>query len=314
VGLSHRAFDPGVPCEVMKVVLTGGTGFLGSALAESLAAGGHDVVSLSRTAGGTYKGVRHLAVPNGYSEIDGADAVVNLAGAGIADERWTPARKAVLLQSRVSVTRALVDACARAAVKPKVLVSGSAIGYYGSSLDAHFDESSPAGGDFLAQLCASWEQEARAIEPLGIRCVLIRTGLVLGRNGGLLKKMAPPFRKFVGGPVGSGRQWMSWIHLDDWIALVRLAITTDAIRGPFNLVAPAPVTNREFSHALGRALHRPSLMPLPEFAVRLMFGELADGALLASQNVEPKVARAAGYQFLQPDAQKALNEIYSRLR
>jgi uncharacterized protein (TIGR01777 family) len=304
----------------MKIVITGGTGFLGSALAESLAqAGGpavsthagHDVVSLSRVAGGTYKGVRHLSGASGYSEIDGADAVVNLAGAGIADQRWTPARKAILLQSRVSVTRAVVESCTRAASKPKVLISGSAIGYYGSSLDARFDESSPAGADFLAQLCANWEHEARAVEALGIRCVLIRTGLVLGRTGGLLKKMAPPFRMFAGGPVGSGRQWMSWIHLDDWIGLVRLAITNDAVRGPLNLVAPAPVTNREFSHALGRALHRPSVMPLPEFAVRLMFGELADGTLLASQNVAPKVAREAGYQFRYSEVQQALNVVFS---
>jgi len=291
---------------VVKVVITGGTGFLGSALAESLAAQGHDVVSLSRVAGGTYKGVRHVPVPGGYSEIDGADAVVNLAGAGIADQRWTPARRSILLQSRVSVTRAVVDACARAVTKPRVLISGSAIGYYGSSLDAVFDESSPAGADFLAQLCASWEQEARAVEPLGVRCVLIRTGLVLGRTGGLLKKMAPPFRMFVGGPIGSGKQWMSWIHIDDWIGIVKMAISNDAVHGPVNLVAPAPVTNREFSHALGRALHRPSVMPLPEFAVRLMFGEMADGALLASQNVEPAAARSSGYQFKYSAVQEAL--------
>lgn len=294
----------------MKIVVTGGTGFLGSALAESLAAEGHDVVSLSRAAGGTYKGVRHLAGPAGYSEIDGADAVINLAGAGIADERWTTTRKAILLNSRVAVTRAVVDACARAAVRPKVLISGSAIGYYGSSLDARFDESSPAGADFLGQLCASWEQEARAVEPLGVRCVMIRTGLVLGPNGGLLKKMAPPFKMFVGGPVGSGQQWMSWIHIDDWIAMVKMAISNSAIRGPINLVAPAPVTNREFSHALGRALNRPSIMPLPEFAVRLMFGELADGALLASQNVAPTIATANGFQFKYSSLQAALDRVF----
>lgn len=294
----------------MKCVITGGTGFLGTSLAESLAADGHDVVALSRTAGGTYKGVRHLTVPGGYSEIDGAGAVINLTGAGIADERWTAARKAVLRDSRLSVTHAVAEACARAASKPKVLISGSATGYYGSSLDARFDESSPAGTDFLAQLCASWEQEARAVETPGIRCVLIRTGLVLGRTGGLLKKMAPPFKMFVGGPVGSGRQWMSWIHLDDWIGMVRLAIADDAIRGPMNLVAPQPVTNREFSHALGHALHRPSVMPLPEFAVRLMFGELADATLLASQHVTPAAA-SASYQFKFPALREALGDIYS---
>jgi len=250
-------------------------------------------------------------VPTGYGEIDGAGAVINLAGAGIADQRWTEIRKSILLQSRLSVTRAVVEACARATAKPSVLISGSAIGYYGSSLDARFDESSPGGDDFLARLCVSWEQEARDVEALGIRCVLARTGLVLGRTGGLLKKMAPPFKMFAGGPVGSGRQWMSWIHLDDWIALVRLAIANDAIRGPVNLTAPAPVTNREFSRALGHALHRPSALPLPEFAVRLMFGEMADGALLASQNVDAGVARRIGYSFKHPNLDNALRAIYT---
>jgi uncharacterized protein (TIGR01777 family) len=295
----------------MKIVVTGGTGFLGSALAESLAAEGHDVVSVSRVAGGAYKGVRYLSGPSGYAEIDGADAVVNLAGAGIADRRWSLARKDVLLSSRIGVTSAVAGACARAARKPKALISGSAIGYYGSSSSDRFDESSPAGADCLGDLCAKWEAAARAVEASGVRCVLIRTGLVLGRNGGLLKKMAPPFKMFVGGPVGSGRQWMSWIHLDDWIGLVRLAITNDAIRGPVNLVAPNPVTNREFSKALGRALHRPSVMPLPELVVRMIFGELADGALLASQHVTPRVALSAGYRFRYSDVQQALNEVFS---
>lgn len=290
----------------MKIVITGGTGFLGSALGESLASAGHDVVSISRSAGGTYKGVRHLSGPAGYAEIDGADAVINLAGAGIADKRWTATRKDVLVSSRIGVTSAVVGACARAAVKPKVLISGSAIGFYGSSLGDRFDESSPAGADFLGQLCAQWEAAARAVEASGVRCVLIRTGLVLGPNGGLLKQMAPPFKMFVGGPLGSGRQWMSWIHLDDWIAMVTLAISDETIRGPVNLVAPTPVTNKEFSTALGRALHRPSVMPLPEFVLRAIFGEMADGALLASQHVTPRVASAAGYTFKHSAVQEAL--------
>lgn len=295
----------------MKIVITGGTGFLGSALAESLASEGNDVVSISRHAGGTYKGVRHLSGPAGYSEINGADAIVNLAGAGIADQRWTPARKDALLSSRIAVTSAVVGACARATVKPKVLISGSAIGYYGSSMGQEFDEQSRPGADFLAQLCVRWEEAARGVETHGVRCVLARTGLVLGPGGGLLKKMAPPFKMFVGGRVGSGNQWMSWIHLDDWIGIVRLAIADDTIRGPINLVAPKPVTNREFSAALGRALHRPSIMPLPEFAVRLMFGEMADGALLASQHVTPTVALSAGYRFKQPGLHDALAEVFS---
>lgn len=290
----------------MKIILTGGTGFLGSALAETLAADGHDVVALSRAAGGTYKGVRHAPMPAGFGEIDGAGAVINLAGAGIADARWTPARKALLLESRLAVTRGVVDACEKAAVRPKVLVSGSAIGYYGSSLDATFEEASPAGADFLGQLCAAWEAEARRVELLGMRCVLVRTGLVLGPNGGLLKKMVPPFRMFVGGPVGSGRQWMSWIQLDDWVALVRSMLTDEAVRGPVNLVAPAPVTNRDFAHALGRVLHRPSVVPLPAFVVRAMFGELADGALLASQRVVSTQPLVRGFAFQSGDVDRAL--------
>lgn len=291
----------------MKVVITGGTGFLGSALAESLAADSHDVAVLSRFSGGAYRGVRFAPLAHAAAEIDGADAVVNLAGAGIADRRWTAARKAELRQSRTSVTRAMVAAIANAVMKPRVLVSGSAIGYYGSSLDASFDESSPAGRDFLAELCAEWEREAFAAEAC-TRVVVIRTGLVLGRHGGLLKKMVPPFRMFVGGPVGSGRQWMSWIQLDDWVALVKRAIASESVRGPVNLVAPAPVTNRAFSTALGRVLRRPSLLPLPEFVIRGIFGELADGALLASQNVRSKTALLGAYTFSSPVLQAALEK------
>lgn len=290
----------------MRIVITGGTGFLGSALAESLAARGHDVVVLSRSAGGTYKGVRYATLNAAAAEIDGADAVVNLAGAGIADTRWTPARKATLLDSRVSITRTVVAACAQAARRPRVLISGSAVGYYGSSLDARFDESSPAGTDFLGQLCAAWEAEARAVEPLGVRCVIIRTGLVLGPHGGLLKKMVPPFKMFVGGPVGSGRQWMSWILRDDWVAMVESLLADDTTSGPVNLVGPAPVTNRDFSHALGRALHRPSVMPLPAFVVRTIFGELADGALLASQHVHSSTPFVRSFAFKSATVEDAL--------
>jgi uncharacterized protein (TIGR01777 family) len=294
----------------MKIVITGGTGFLGSALAESLATDGHQVVALSRSAGGSYKGVRYVSGPAGYDEIDGSDAVVNLAGAGIADARWTDERKKLLLESRVSVTNAVVAACARASAKPKVLVSGSGVGYYGSSTDARFDESSPAGTDFLAQVCVQWEAAARNVESSGVRCVLSRTGLVLGPNGGLLRKMERPFRSFVGGPVGSGNQWMSWVHIDDWIGIVRFGITNDAIRGPVNVVAPAPVTNKEFSKALGKAIRRPSALSLPEIVARTIFGEMADGALLASQHASPKVATSAGYQFKYSTVEQALRQIY----
>ena len=260
---------------------------------------------LSRFAGGTYQGVRHVRAhvannrfdPPVITEISSADAVINLAGAGIADARWTPARKAILRESRLSVTRALAAAIRDAATPPSVFISGSAIGVYGSDLNATFSESSEAGTDFLATLCADWEQAALEDTSHRTRVVLLRTGLVLARDGGLLAKLRTPFLFFVGGPVGSGAQWMSWIHRDDWIGLVRWAMNTPNVRGPLNAVAPAPVTNRDFSKALGRALSRPSLLPMPAFALRMMFGEMADGALLASQRVSLSVALAGGYPF-----------------
>jgi uncharacterized protein len=298
----------------MRVVVTGGTGFIGRALCAALAAEGHDVVVLSRFAGGTYLNVRHVRTQviqdtfelQGAAEIDGADAVINLAGAGIADARWSPARKALLRNSRLSVTRAVVTAIRNAAKPPSVLISGSAIGIYGSDLNATFDESSPAGQDFLAQLCADWEAAAGAADSEKTRVVLLRTGLVLAKDGGLLSKLKPPFKFFAGGPTGSGRQWMSWIHRDDWIGMVRWAMTSPAVRGPLNAVAPNPVTNREFSTAFGKALRRPSLFPLPAFVLRIMFGELADVALLASQKVAPRVATAGGFAFKYSNVDAAL--------
>lgn len=298
----------------MKIVVTGGTGFIGRALCAQLAADGHDVAVLSRFAGGTYMGVRHVRAhvtqgrfnTEGVAEIAGADAVINLAGAGIADGRWTETRKSILRESRLSITRAVVTAIREAATPPQVFMSGSAIGFYGSDLNARFTESSPAGHDFLGQLCADWEHAA--MDASGDRCrvVLLRTGLVLARDGGLLSKVKPPFQFFVGGPTGSGQHWMSWIHRDDWIAMVRWALITPTVQGPLNAVAPTPVTNRVFSTALGKALHRPSLFPVPAAVLRVIFGELADGALLASQNVTPGVAMSGGFAFTYPDIDSAL--------
>lgn len=303
----------------MKVVVTGGTGFIGRALCAALVANSHDVVVLSRFSGGTYQGIRHARAQvnrdasgiyryesQGVAEINGADAVINLAGAGIADARWTPARKALLRESRLSTTHALVDAIRRAAHPPSVFLSGSAIGYYGSDFSATFEESSPSGSDFLAQLCADWERAALEADSELCRVVLLRTGLVLANDGGVLAKLKPPFKLFVGGPTGSGLHWTSWIHRDDWIAMVRWAIATPSVRGPLNAVAPGAVTNKDFSSALGRALHRPSALPMPAFALRLMFGELADGALLASQRVVPAKAQSGGFAFNYADVDSAM--------
>jgi uncharacterized protein (TIGR01777 family) len=290
----------------MKIVVTGGTGFLGRPLTERLAADGHEVVVLSRHAGGAYKDVRYATMPSATAEIANADAVVNLAGAGLADSKWTPARKAVLRESRLKTTRTVVDAIAAAPDRPRVLVSGSAVGFYGNHADAPQTESSPAGTDFLAQLCVDWEHAADAAGAHGARVVKLRTGLALGPGGGLLAKMAPPFRFFVGGPLGDGRQWMSWVHVDDWVDAVRHAIIEPRVVGPLNVAAPHPVPNAEFARALGRVLHRPSLFPVPAFVLRTLFGEMADGAILASQQVLPECLQRTGFSFKYPTVDAAL--------
>jgi uncharacterized protein (TIGR01777 family) len=290
----------------MKIVVTGGTGFLGRPLTERLAADGHEVVVLSRHAGGAYKDIRYVTMPSATAEIANADAVVNLAGAGLADSKWTPARKAVLRESRLHTTRAVVDAIAATPDRPRVLVSGSAVGFYGDHADAPQTESSPAGTDFLAVLCADWERAADAAGAHGTRVVKLRTGLALGPGGGLLARMAPPFKFFVGGPLGDGRQWMSWVHVDDWVNAVRAAIRDPRIVGPLNVVAPQPVPNAEFARTLGRVLHRPSLFPVPAFVLRAIFGEMADGAILASQQVVPACLQQTGFRFTYPQLEDAL--------
>lgn len=298
----------------MRLVVTGGTGFLGRALVRALAADGHDVVVLSRHArSGSDQDARVRTVawqPDGTagawaSEIDGADAVVNLAGAGIADRRWTAARKREIRESRVLATRSVVAALGAAARRPAVLVSGSAIGYYGVSPTHAFDEDSPAGYDFLADTCALWEQEARAAQALGCRVVLVRTGVALAPDGGALAKMLPPFRWFVGGQIGDGRQWMSWIDRDDWIALVKFAIADARVSGPLNAVAPEPTTNRGFSKVVARALHRPCWLTVQPLALKIGFGEMATAMLLNGQHVEPARAVELGFVFRYPTLPEA---------
>jgi uncharacterized protein (TIGR01777 family) len=233
------------------------------------------------------------------------DAVVNLAGESIADGRWTDARKRAIRESRVEATRALVAAMRTASPRPRVLVSGSAIGFYGDTGDAEVDESTPAGTGFLADVCRAWEAEATKAEPLDIRVVRARFGIILGPDGGALARMLLPFRAFVGGPIGSGRQWMSWVQRDDAIGLVRTAIENEALSGPLDVTAPAPVRNADFARTLGHVLERPAVVPTPAFALRLALGEMAS-MLLTGQRVLPAAALAAGYAFRHPELEGAL--------
>jgi uncharacterized protein (TIGR01777 family) len=241
--------------------------------------------------------------------VQAADVVINLAGEGIADKRWSPARKEAIRHSRIQATRALTDTLLEA-VRPAVFISGSAIGIYGDCGEEAVTEAHAPGTDFLASVCVDWEAAAKAIADR-TRVVLLRTGIVLERDGGALPQMALPFRFFAGGPIGSGRQYMSWIHRDDWVGMVTWAMENETVVGPINLTAPAPVRNVDFARALGRALGRPSFMPAPAFALRLAVGEMADIALLSSQRVIPDVAASGGFEFRHRDAGEALRSIYA---
>jgi uncharacterized protein (TIGR01777 family) len=304
-----------------RSVIAGGSGLLGRAITARLLAAGHRVVVLgrsgaARTASSEAR-IEHVtwrpdgSVGEWARALEGAEVVVNLSGAGIADARWTASRKAILESSRMLSTTSLVKAIEACEAKPRVFVQGSAVGYYGASLDSRpRDESAPPGTDFLGDLSQRWEAAAAPIEQLGCRLVIARTGVVLDRAGGALPKMALPFRLFVGGPVGSGRQALSWIHRDDWTRLVCWLIERPEAKGAFNVCAPAPVTNREFSRALGRALHRPNWAPVPAFVLRTIFGEMADAMLLSGQWVIPARALNLGFEFGYPTIDSALRELW----
>jgi uncharacterized protein (TIGR01777 family) len=308
----------------MKIVIAGGSGFLGTPLAWTWAEEGHDVRILTRAlpvgqaqheSGTGRPGITRVGWrPDGTAatvgqELERADAVINLAGESIADGRWTTTRKDTLRNSRLRATRSLVEALAATREPPHTFVSSSAIGYYGDrGADLLTEEASP-GDDFIARLCVEWEHEAmRAARP-GIRVVPLRTGLVLERSGGALAKMVPPFRACAGGQLGSGRQYMSWVHRLDWIELVRFIVDMRTIEGPVNATAPHPVTNAQFSHALGHALRRPSMMRVPAFVLKLMLGELAE-SLLTGQRVTPGKALGHGYHFRYPEIEIAFRGIF----
>ena len=309
----------------MRIVIAGGTGFLGSPLAEGYAEEGHDVRVLTRAlpdgesrhdSGTGVPGVTRVGWrPDGQtrawaSVLDGADAVVNLAGTGIGERRWTAQRKALIHDSRIIPTRSLAAAIASAAVPPPVFISASGVNYYGAANGELKTERSAAGDDFLARLCQGWEAEAANAGSPAIRVVVIRSGVVLERTGGALTQMMLPFRFFAGGPMGSGRQYLSWIHRIDWIEMVRWIIDTPAIAGPVNVTAPVPVTQRQFARALGRAMRRPALVPAPSFALKVILGEMAGPLVLGGQRAIPQCALSHGFHFRYPEIDLAFRGIF----
>jgi uncharacterized protein (TIGR01777 family) len=300
----------------MRVFVTGASGFIGRALIPRLQRDGHTVVAWVRSParargllGAEVELVQADAAPDALvGAIERADAVVNLAGEPLMGGRWTAARRAVLEESRIALTEQLVRAMAGAKTRPRVFVSGSAVGYYGDRADERLTEASSAGDDFLARLCRRWERAAQDAERLAARVVLLRTGVVLGRAGGALAQMLPPFQLGVGGPVGSGTQYLPWIHLHDLVKIIAVALVDDRYRGPVNGVAPEQATSRTFARALGRALHRPALLPVPTLALKAIFGEAAT-VLLASQRVEPRALEQREFAFDFPSLDAALQDI-----
>ncbi len=293
----------------MKILIVGGTGLIGRALAGALAADGHEVIALSRADGATVAGASYvrwdpIEGPLAPEVLDGADAVVNLAGAPLQSGRWSESRKRELWDSRIGTTQRLVESLADSGVA--TLVSGSAVGYYGSGGDQELTEDSPAGTDFLADMASAWEAAAMQAAPrAGMRVVLLRTGVVLSRAGGALPVVARPVKLGAGGPIGGGRQWVPWIHLDDVVGIVRLALTDTAITGPINAVSPSPVRQADFARAIGKVLGRPAVVPTPAFVLRAAMGEMATLAL-DGQRVAPARAEAAGYEFAYPELDAAL--------
>ena len=297
----------------MKVLISGSTGLIGSALVSFLTNAGHDVLRLVRSAPKSDGSEVHWDPESGRIDnagLEGMDAVVHLAGENIGAGRWTRDRKARIFDSRVKGTRLLCESLANLAQPPKVLVSASAIGYYGDRDEEILNEGSISGFGFLAEVCIEWEIATEPLAQTEIRVVNLRMGIVLSLEGGPLEKMLPPFKMGVGGILGNGRQYMSWISLDDAVGGIHHALVTDSLQGPVNNVAPHPVTNREFTKTLGRVLRRPTLFPLPSFGLRLMFGEeMANELFLSSTRVEPVRLLETGYAFQHPELESALRHV-----
>jgi uncharacterized protein len=302
--------------ELLKIVIAGASGLVGTATTNALRADGHLVVHLVRSD----KGLTQNDVPwdpaSGKLDtaaIEGANAIINLAGAGIGESRWSDARKEILRSSRVESTRVLVDAFAKLWQKPQVFLSASATGYYGNRGDEVLTEKSCGGDGFLADLARDWEAQALRAEAFGVRTVLLRFGMILSSHGGALPRMTAPFMLGLGGRLGSGKQWMSWIAIEDVIGAVREALTHESLSGAVNAVSPNPVQNAEFTRVLARVLHRPAIFTAPAFALRVVLGEMADELLLASQRVQPQKLIASGYAFRFPELEPTLQSILSGL-
>jgi uncharacterized protein (TIGR01777 family) len=298
----------------MNILISGSHGLVGTALMKSLEPEGHEVFRLVRYAPSSDAEIEWS--PDRYSialaRIEGFDAVVNLAGESIAEGRWTEDKKQRIRESRVKGTKLLGDALANLTNPPKTFICASAIGYYGNRGDEILTETSAPGDDFLAEVCVEWEKATALATEKGIRVLNTRFGVILDAHGGALAKMLPPFQMGIGGKIGSGKQWMSWIALDDVVGALKFALTNEALGGPVNFVAPNPVTNAEFTNTLGKVLSRPTLFPIPAFGVRLLFGEMGEALLLAGQRVAPKRLMTEGYQFQHPQLHEALRHVLAK--
>lgn len=299
----------------MKILVSGSHGLVGSALIESLERdGGHEISRLVRHYPESASEIEWS--PDRYSialaRIEGFDAVVHLAGESIAEGRWSEDKKKKIRESRIKGSKLLADALANLTNPPATLISASAIGYYGNRGDEVLTEASAPGNDFLADVCREWEATTALATEKGIRVVNTRFGIILDAHGGALAKMLPPFRMGVGGKIGSGKQWMSWIALADVVGAIKFALTNNSLTGPVNFVAPNPVTNAEFTKTLGKALSRPAIFPIPAFGLRLLFGEMADALLLSSQRVNPERLQTSGYQFRFSQLTAALQDVLQK--
>jgi uncharacterized protein (TIGR01777 family) len=306
---------------MMRIVIAGGSGLIGRELAREFRQDNHEVIILSRNPGNAAQipeGVKIIAwdgkTQQGWGNwVEGADAVINLSGANIAGEgflpaRWTEERKSIIRVSRIDAGNAITEAISSASEKPKVLVQSSAIGYYGPLKNEPVDETAAAGGDFMAHLCEEWEQSTAPVQTIGVRCVVIRSGIVLSNKGGALTRILLPYKLFAGGRFGNGRQVMSWIHISDEVNAIRFLIDNPSASGVYNLTAPNPVTNNEMGKAIGRVMHRPHYLPVPGFVMRLSFGEVS-AVVLGGQRVLPSRLLTSGYQFTFPTIDLALGDI-----